>query len=238
MHNPPLNMGKPHSHANQKDQVDRKSLLDALEDLPLKGFQEIDASPSTGITSLPTPQVEAPHLNLTAVVEPPSQIPQPTSLLYVKFPEPPGAPIMKDLDSFTEGTGKGSFDSIPAASTNEYGGPIPRINTLSLSLLPDHNTPLSIEIWREEVYYHTPTTTQHVDEECPTDSLSSSTPPIKRPRSLASDDEVRRIRRRSHSDVCQQPVVFVERKRSLPSMSTGYDGGNQYQRSHSVPPPD
>ncbi|KAF9269366.1 hypothetical protein L218DRAFT_993426 [Marasmius fiardii PR-910] len=197
-------------------QEDNKSLLDALEDLPLKGFQELDATPSTGITSLPTPIAEPPHLNLTGIVEPPSQIPQLTdSMLYVKFPGPPGAPLIKDLDSFTEGTGKGSFDSIPAASTDEYGGPLPQINTLSLSLLPPHDTSLSIEIWREEVYFHSPTApVPFPSEEQAGDSRSSTSPPNKRPRSLASDDEVRRIRRRAHSDLttnaptrCPHPIL-------------------------------
>ncbi|KAG7094852.1 hypothetical protein E1B28_005660 [Marasmius oreades] len=219
-------------------QGDNKSLLDALEDLPLKGFQEIDATPSTGITSLPTPKAGPPHLNLTEVVEPSSQLPQLTdSMLYVKFPEPPGAPLIKDLDSFTEGTGKGSFDSIPAASTDQYGGPLPQINILSLSLLPPHNTSMSIELWREEVYLYSPTAPQPFpSEEHPFDARPSSSPPNKRPRSLASDDEVRRIRRRSHSDVCQQVVIYMERKRSLPSIGTAYDSG-QHQRFHSVPHP-
>lgn len=204
----------------------------------MKGFQEIDASPSTGITSLPTPQPEAPHLNLTEVVEAPSQIPRlRDSMFYVKFPDPPGAPLLKDFDSFTEGTGKGSFDSIPAASTDEFGGPLPQINTLSLSLLPPHDNSLSIELWREEVYYHSPTAPlSFPTEEQPCDSRSSTSPPTKRPRSLASDDEVRRIRRRAHSDACQQTVVYMERKRSLPSMSMAYDSGQQW--FHSVSPPD
>ncbi|KAL0578385.1 hypothetical protein V5O48_003606 [Marasmius crinis-equi] len=229
-------MGSPGGYTKQNDQEDRKSLLDALEDLPLKGFQEIDASPSTGITSLPTPQVEAPHLNLAEVVEPSSQIPQTTSLLYMKFPDPPNAPFIKDMDSFTDGSGEGSFDSIPAGSTDEFGRPIPPVNTFFISQLrDDHDTLKSIEQWREEVYSHTPTALQLDNEDFPPDpsSCSSSSPPSKRPRSLASDDEVRRIRRRAHSDVCQPPIIFMERKRSLPSMGTGYD----HQHSHSVPPP-
>ena len=58
---------------------------------------------------------------------------------------------MKDLDSFTEGTGKGSFDSIPAASTNEFGEPIQGPNALSLELLPVADPNLSVELWRKEV---------------------------------------------------------------------------------------
>lgn len=65
--------------------------------------------------------------------------------------EVPGAPKMKDLDSFTEGTGKGSFDSIPAASTNEFGEPIQGPNALSLELLPVADPNLSVELWRKEV---------------------------------------------------------------------------------------
>jgi hypothetical protein len=64
----------------------------------------------------------------------------------------PGAPKMKDLDSFTEGTGKGSFDSIPAASTDEFGKPIHAPNALSLELLPVADPNLSVELWRNEVF--------------------------------------------------------------------------------------
>lgn len=63
--------------------------------------------------------------------------------------EVPGAPKIKDLDSFTEGTGRGSFDSIPAASTNEFGEPIHGPNALSLELLPVVS--VSVEKWRKEV---------------------------------------------------------------------------------------
>jgi hypothetical protein len=59
---------------------------------------------------------------------------------------------MKDLDSFTEGTGKGSFDSIPAASTNEFGEPIQGPNALSLELLPIADPNLSVEQWRKDVF--------------------------------------------------------------------------------------
>jgi hypothetical protein len=59
---------------------------------------------------------------------------------------------MKDLDSFTEGTGKGSFDSIPAASTNEFGEPIHGPNALSLELLPIADPNQSVKLWREEVF--------------------------------------------------------------------------------------
>jgi hypothetical protein len=58
---------------------------------------------------------------------------------------------MKDLDSFTEGTGKGSFDSIPAASTDEFGERIYRPNALTLELLPVADPNLSVELWRKEV---------------------------------------------------------------------------------------
>lgn len=67
---------------------------------------------------------------------------------------------MKDLDSFTEGTGKGSFDSILDDTTNEPGELFyhPDLNSDSLGLMPelDPNLSLSIEMWREEVYFDTP----------------------------------------------------------------------------------
>ena len=84
----------------------------------------------------------------------------------------PGAPRMKDLDSFTEGTGQGSFDFLPL-TTAEEGLPlifhpsdsidhmehsinckakIPPTNPLTLDLLPSpSNLEDAVLAWRENV---------------------------------------------------------------------------------------
>lgn len=215
--------------------------MDELEDLPLKGFQEIDNTPTTFVTSLPTPKA---GLYYSEVVDGLNDvIPSTESLVRIMGDEAPGAPRWKDLDSFTEGTGKGSFDSIPAASTNEYGEPIPRVNTLFLSLLPPHDTRLSIEIWREEVFSHSPTAAElatypPVEENHDHDSYDSSSP-HKRPRSLAPDDDDRRIRRRAQSDISlasSSPVFLMDGRQHLPLVDTPHDNRHQLRRSHSVPP--
>lgn len=59
--------------------------------------------------------------------------------------------MVKDYDSFTEGSGQGSFDSIPAADTNEIGEPIWKPDPTSLGLLPQIDTNLFIAVWREGV---------------------------------------------------------------------------------------
>jgi len=85
----------------------------------------------------------------------------------------PGAPRMKDLDSFTDGTGKGSFDSIPAASTNEFGEPIHAPNALSLELLPVADPNMSVERWRKEVYIDSHAETLISDTKHTADSIDA-----------------------------------------------------------------
>lgn len=204
----------------------------------MKGFYELD-TPSTGVTSLPTPHAEPPLLE---VLETHHAVPESNSMLQIVFDEAPipGAPRLRDLDSFTEGTAKGSFDSIPAASANEYGEPIPPITTLSLSLLPPQNTSLSIEMWRKAVHSYTPSESFDEVASIGTHDQHDSSPPNKRPRSLAADDENRRIRRRAQSDVScsSSPVFFVEKNNPLPVIDTPHDNRHQLRRSHSLPPPD
>ncbi|KIK68658.1 hypothetical protein GYMLUDRAFT_729483 [Collybiopsis luxurians FD-317 M1] len=172
---------------------ERIELLDKLIELPLKGFPEIDATPTSGVTSLPTPVADE-HPPLDDPVDP--LPPNDSQLIY------PEAPMMKDLDSFTEGTG-GSFDFLAEEdSMVEASAPL---NSLSLSMLPPQEI-LSIEIWREDVYYNSPNSSEppsRVEEAVDMDSdaslSDSSSSHSKRPRSIASDDVARRTRPRAQS---------------------------------------
>lgn len=113
--------------------------------------------------------------------------------LQVTQIDAPPAPIIKDLDSFTEGTAIGSFDSIPAGPTNELGDSIAPINAMSLALLPpQENQYHSIELWRAVVY--------SCDLPDP-DSYDPAQKTIKRPRSNAQDDDDERRRARVRIDI-------------------------------------
>jgi len=162
-------------------------LLDKLIDLPLRGFPELDATPTSGITSLPTPHGEE-HPSLADHVEPSHDV----QMLY------PSAPLIKDLDSFTEGTG-GSFDFLAEEDSFETDPPL---NSSSLSLLPPQESSLFIEMWREDVYYNSPNSSEppsRLEESIDSSSSDSSSSHSKRPRSVASDDVARRTRIRAQS---------------------------------------
>ncbi|KAF9066729.1 hypothetical protein BDP27DRAFT_1329946 [Rhodocollybia butyracea] len=171
---------------------ERIELLDKLIDLPLKGFSEIDATPTSGITSLPTPLGNE-HPSLEEHV---FNAPHENELIY------PPTPRFKDLDSFTEGTG-GSFDFLADEDSFDDA---PSLNSLSLSLLPTQDS-LSIEMWREDVFYNSPNTSQPpsraentvVEPDCDTSMSDFSLSHSKRPRSVASDDVARRTRPRAQS---------------------------------------
>ena len=85
------------------------------------------------------------------------------------FPPPPNAPLLKDLDSFTEGTGQGSFD-FPITTggddtptlpffyhpTDGYGvdpvpTPPPLPNSLALELLPSTDPTDAVLAWIEGI---------------------------------------------------------------------------------------
>jgi hypothetical protein len=95
-----------------------------------------------------------------------------------------GAPKLKDYDTFTEGTAKGSFDSVSAASHNEYGEQVYSINTLSLALLPEQDCALSIEHWREDVHFH------HTPANVPVPRTPNSTPRVGLLGDLPGEDGV------------------------------------------------
>ncbi|KAJ8516835.1 hypothetical protein ONZ45_g5891 [Pleurotus djamor] len=197
--------------------------VDVLEPLglPLRGFQTNDETPTTAPTSLPTPSCE--RLQHVQVVPLPTWS-LPTALDYdIKVP---GAPLLRDYDSFTEGTAKGSFDSIPLVTTDECEEElIGVLDYEAVGSLPiDIGARSTIEQWRDTVYqsfdsdeHFSPeqylliplTQSAYEDEEC-------LVTPTKRPRSIASDDETpRRTRPRRHSmtgsvlaDFHQSPVIL------------------------------
>lgn len=66
----------------------------------------------------------------------------------------PKAPLLKDYDSFTEGTGKGSFESLLEDYPREQGDLFYHPNSLELLPPSEPAIPLSIETWREQVSGH------------------------------------------------------------------------------------
>ena len=119
----------------------------------------------------------------------------------------PGAPLIKDLDSFTEGTGQGSFDFLPLTAAEEglplifhppdtidrlenavdNNADILSANPLALDLLPSpSNLEDAVLAWRENV----------VSPSLPPPLPTLEMPVKKRRRSLTldGDDEERRTR--------------------------------------------
>ncbi|KAJ7047066.1 hypothetical protein C8F04DRAFT_913034, partial [Mycena alexandri] len=125
-------------------------MLDRLNDIPLKGFPEMEETPTSATMSLPTPEYQ--HVPLPPVEVPASTMPVVSYLFPDTTPmNVPAAPRMKDYDSFTEGSAVGSFDFLPAADTNEFGEPIYPISADFLAAIPHHDAAASIEQWRQAV---------------------------------------------------------------------------------------
>ncbi|KAF7338094.1 hypothetical protein MVEN_02033900 [Mycena venus] len=134
---------------------ERNDMLDRLNEIPLKGFPEMEETPTSATMSLPTPECQ--HVPLPPVDA--MEVPQtePVSYLFPTDDTPivaPGAPRMKDYDTFTEGTAQGSFDFLPAAETNEHGEPIYPISAPVLAALPLNDASCFIERWRQDVEDH------------------------------------------------------------------------------------
>jgi len=207
-------------------------MLESLTEIPIRGFLEIEAqeTPTTATTSLPTPGRQEAALPLDQTEEPPPETPVSRFLYddaYADFDcddipaqqqypplECPGAPLMKEYDSFTDGTGKGSFDSIPAADTDEFGQTIHPINALSLASLPPRDTSLTIVLWRDHVFVNTPHASP-VDVDAPSSEVEifPTSASSKRPRSTTSvDDEGAqrrtrtRVRAQSLSSAASAPI--------------------------------
>ncbi|KAF8633147.1 hypothetical protein AX17_004648 [Amanita inopinata Kibby_2008] len=176
--------------------------LDRLH-IPLRGFNEIDEdTPSSGTASLPTPLLgaEVLHTNDVALVNATPLGPQGATVSIIR---PPAAPLLKDYDSFTEGSRAGSFDFLSSTSgelfcqldtigtdmigesSNSVGLTVDDVNHLD-----DGGTSMSIEKWRANVSLNA---SSSLDD-------SALPPPAaaKRPRS-PTPDVVRRIRPRAQS---------------------------------------
>ncbi|KAJ6486916.1 hypothetical protein C8R45DRAFT_996435 [Mycena sanguinolenta] len=199
---------------------ERSNMLERLNDIPLKGFPEMEETPSSATMSLPTPEaqdVALPPVDTVQALGGSQTVP--VSYLFAGddgILVPPAAPRMKDYDTFTEGTAEGSFNSIPAAETNELGEPIYPISARALAALPLNDATVSIEQWRQGVEDFVAAQAAVVAAEPPPvlvlrdraqlptspvidltyESEANSTPTQKRPRPRSnSPDDARRLRR-------------------------------------------
>ncbi|KAH9973827.1 hypothetical protein BGW80DRAFT_225533 [Lactifluus volemus] len=131
-------------------------LLDPLEEFPLVvPFPEahlhssepgalglFNETPSTTDMSLPTPSV--PVFTVFTEVPTPTQVHYDALVSQSEVIQPPPAPLIKDMDSFSEGTAQGSFDFTLCSDSADTQVPP------SVAFSPGHPT-LSIEIWRDDV---------------------------------------------------------------------------------------
>ncbi|KAJ6597157.1 hypothetical protein DFH09DRAFT_113041 [Mycena vulgaris] len=225
---------------------ERSDMLDRLNEIPLKGFPEMEETPTSATMSLPTPHCDRVPLPLDGMEVPPNM---PVSYLYPGDDAGiivPNAPRMKDYDTFTEGTG-GSFGSIPAADTNEFGEPIYPINALALAALPLHDATLSIEEWRHAVEDEEHIVPQELATETAPLPIPRTRPPTHelpttgiidltseseagttptntkrpRPRSNASENDDARRNRRARAGTPPSPSPRRVRAQSFSSASSG-----------------
>ncbi|KAF9051310.1 hypothetical protein BJ165DRAFT_1524260 [Panaeolus papilionaceus] len=170
------------------------------------------STPSSTNASLPTP----PALRSSRVflVSPPHSFAG-DELCPEQPPIPiPNAPLLKDLDSFTEGTGQGSFDfqlgpcaddtsNLPLLFHPEYLNPVPSplplnnedspSSPLALHQLPHTEDPTdAVLAWREKVI----------------PSPTSLITPKKRRRSLTQDPETDERRTRAWSPSVESSLIF------------------------------
>jgi len=139
----------------------RPSFLEPLEEFPLVvPFPEahLDSSgpgalglfnetPSTIDMSLPTPNIPV-FTMFTDELPSPAQVHYDTPPQQSEAIQPPPAPLIKDMDSFSDGTTQGSFDFTMCSDHGD--GQVPP----SIAFSPSHPT-LSIEIWRDDVVRNT-----------------------------------------------------------------------------------
>ncbi|CAK5277605.1 unnamed protein product, partial [Mycena citricolor] len=165
-------------------------------DLSLKGFADVEVSPTSATMSLPTPPAgrlpslanEAPNV--------PFAFPDDSDIVV------PGAPLVKDMDSFTEGTAPGDFEFLGDEPEVQLPLNAPSLDTLP----PPSDTASAIERWRWDVDQSTPEAVDDVSmfgqvaeiallpQAClPMPEIVSfeaipTTAKRPRPRSLSSDD--------------------------------------------------
>ncbi|KAF8267540.1 hypothetical protein EI94DRAFT_1311506 [Lactarius quietus] len=100
-------------------------------------------TPSTIDMSLPTPSIPV-FTVLSFELPPTAQVHYETPIPQSESIQPPPAPLVKDMDSFSEGTAQGSFDFTLCSDPGDAQAPP------SVAFSPDHPT-LSIEVWRDDV---------------------------------------------------------------------------------------
>jgi len=139
----------------------RPCFLEPLEEFPLVvPFPEahLDSSgpgalglfnetPSTIDMSLPTPSIPV-FTMFTDELPPSAQVHYDTPPPQSEVIQPPLAPLIKDMDSFSDGTTQGSFDFTMCSDHGD--GQVPP----SVAFSPSHPT-ISIEIWRDDVVRNT-----------------------------------------------------------------------------------
>ncbi|PPQ87330.1 hypothetical protein CVT25_002080, partial [Psilocybe cyanescens] len=143
---------------------------------------------------------------------------------------PPNAPLMKDLDSFTEGTGQGSFDFPIATGPDEPPPMLPLIfhppenfvavgdispstpNPLALDLLPSPSDPTdAVLAWIEGV--------SATSEEFPSSSQELPPPPKKRRRSFTQDSDNQERRTRAWSPSIDSSFIpYTENQEEIPEV--------------------
>jgi len=135
----------------------RSRFLEPLEEFPLVvPFPEahllssepgvlglFNETPSTIDVSLPTPSIPV-FAMFTDELPSPPQVHYDTPVPQSEVIQPPPAPLIKDMDSFSEGTAQGSFDFTMCSDPGDAQAPP------SVAFSPGHPT-LSIEIWRDDV---------------------------------------------------------------------------------------
>lgn len=135
---------------------------------------------------------------------------------------PPNAPLLKDLDSFTDGTGQGSFDFPLPTGADDVALPLifhpaddyddmdnvdtpstaTMPNSLALDLLPSPSDPTdAVRAWIEGVSATTPTPV-----------ATSELTPKKRRRSFTQDGDTDERRLRAWSPIIESAVPHEEPK--------------------------
>lgn len=167
-----------------KEKPQIPSPLDELDHLDQLDPADIDHTPSTVTTALPTP-----HEYLTG----PEQTSWPPQIYA------PAAPVIRDLDSFTDGTAAGSFDCLSEVTTpgDLCAHPLTTLHERNVSRLDEEDHMQSIALWREDVRLEAEEGIVHIgsdsrSEAVPVQLELEATPMCKRPRSVASSDDGRK----------------------------------------------
>lgn len=160
------------------------SPLEELDHLDRFDPADIDHTPSTVTTALPTP-----HEYLTG----PEQTSWPPQIYA------PPAPAIKDLDSFTDGTAAGSFDCLSEVTTpgDLCAHPLTTLHEHNVSQLDAEDHMQSIALWRQDVQLESEEGYVYIgadsaSEAVPVQLELEATPMCKRPRSVASSDDGRK----------------------------------------------